>query len=263
MSTWEGAGVVVTGAARGIGRAIAQRLHAEGSRLVLADVLTDQLAETASDLGAFTVEGNCASEAGARRLVQRAREHLGEVDCFVGNAGIARGDGLDGSSEEDWADTFEVNVMAHVRATRLLLPDWLERGRGRYVLTCSAAGLLTILGQPTYAVTKHAAEAYAEWLSVTYGHRGIDVHAICPQGVLTDMYPGTGDGGQADIIGHDGALQPADVAEALIRAVDAGEFLVLPHPEVRGYFAARATKTDAWLHGMQRLQARLDETPST
>jgi NAD(P)-dependent dehydrogenase (short-subunit alcohol dehydrogenase family) len=261
MSTWEGAGVVVTGGARGIGRAIAERLHAEGARLVLADVLSDPLAETASALDAFAVEGDCASEVGARRLVTRAREHLGEIDCFVGNAGVARGEALDGSSEHDWADSWEVNVMAHVRATRLLLPQWLERGRGRYVLTASAAGLLTILGQPTYAVSKHAAEAYAEWLAVTYGHRGIDVHAICPQGVLTDMYPGVGDGAQADVIGHDGALQPADVAEALVRAVDAGEFLVLPHPEVRDYFAFRGTKTDAWLRGMQKLQARLDDSP--
>lgn len=260
MSVWDGAGVVITGAARGIGRAIAERLRAEGARLVLSDVLTDPLNETASALGAYAVHGDCASEAGARRLVDQARQHLGAIDCFVGNAGIARGDGLAGSSEQDWADTFEVNVMAHVRATRLLVPDWLERGHGRYVLTASAAGLLTILGQPTYAVTKHAAESYAEWLAATYGHRGINVHAICPQGVLTDMYPGTGDGGQADVIGHDGALQPADVAEALVRAVDAGEFLVLPHPEVRDYFAFRAGKTDAWLRGMQKLQTRLDDT---
>ena len=162
MSTWEGAGVVVTGAARGIGRAIAERLHAEGARLVVADVLTDPLNDTAAALDAFAVEGDCASELGARRLVERARQHLGGIDCFVGNAGVSRGDGLHGSSEQDWADSFEVNVMAHVRASRLLIPHWLERGHGRFVLTASAAGLLTILGQPTYAVTKHAAESYAE-----------------------------------------------------------------------------------------------------
>lgn len=263
MSTWSGAGVVVTGAARGIGRAIAERLRAEGARLVVADVLSDPLAETAAQLDALAVQGDCASDAGARRLVDRAQDHLGEIDCFVGNAGVARGDGLHGSSDQDWADSWEINVMAHVRATRLLLPRWLERGQGRYVLTASAAGLLTILGQPTYAVSKHAAESYAEWLSATYGHRGIDVHAICPQGVLTDMYPGTGDGGQADVIGHDGALQPADVAEALVRAVEADEFLVLPHPEVRDYFAYRGSKTEAWLRGMQKLQARLDEHDPT
>lgn len=260
MSTWDGTGVVITGAARGIGRAIAERLHAEGARLVLADVLEDPLAETAAALNVPAVAGDCASDEGARRLVDQAREHLGEIDCFIGNAGIARGDGLDGSSEHDWADSWEVNVMAHVRATRLLLPRWLERGSGRYVLTASAAGLLTVLGQPTYAVTKHAAESYAEWLAVTYGHRGVNVHAICPQGVLTDMYPGTGDGGVADIIGNDGALPPAAVAEALVRAVEAGEFLVLPHPEVRDYFAYRGTKTDSWIRGMQKLQTRLDES---
>ncbi|WP_026181191.1 SDR family oxidoreductase [Demetria terragena] len=260
MSTWTDKGVVVTGAARGIGRAIAERLHAEGARLVVADILSDPLAETASALDAFAVSGDCSSDLGARRLVDRAQDHLGQIDCFIGNAGIARGEGLDGSSDDDWADSWEVNVMAHVRATRLLLPGWLERGEGRYVLTASAAGLLTILGQPTYAVTKHGAEAYAEWLAATYGHRGVKVHAICPQGVLTDMYPGTGDGGLADVIGHDGALPPAAVADALIAAVEADEFLVLPHPEVRNYFAYRGTKTDSWLRSMQKLQQRLDES---
>lgn len=260
MQDWQGAGVVVTGAARGIGAAIAERLQAEGARLVVADVLAEPLQQVADRLGAHPVAGDAASPEGVRALVDAATDHLGEIDVWVGNAGIARGESLAGSSEQDWADSWQVNVMAHVRAAELLVPRWLERGSGRFVVTASAAGLLTILGQPTYAVTKHGAEAFAEWLAATYGHRGIAVHAICPQGVLTDMYPGPGDGELADVIGHDGALQPADVAEALVRTVAAEEFLVLPHPEVKDYFAFRGAQTDKWLRGMQRLQQRVDQT---
>ncbi|AKU17870.1 SDR family oxidoreductase [Luteipulveratus mongoliensis] len=263
MALWDDKGVVVTGAARGIGRAIATRLHAEGARLVLADVLEEPLAETAASLNAVAVAGDCASEAGAARLVDAARAELGTIDVWVGNAGVLRGLDLDGTDEADWALSWDVNVMAHVRAARLLLPDWLERGEGRYVVTASAAGLLTMLGAPAYSVTKHATESFAEWLAATYGHRGVKVHAICPQGVRTDMYDQPGSTVLADIVGHDGALSPDDVADALVNAVAAEQFLVLPHEEVGGYFAFRANQTDKWLAGMQTLQARVDDASAT
>ncbi|TWE11589.1 SDR family oxidoreductase [Rudaeicoccus suwonensis] len=258
MADWQDKGVVVTGAARGIGRAIATRLRDEGARVVIADVLEEPLRETAESIGAHAVSGDCASAGGVQHLITQATAQLGEIDVWVGNAGIARGEGL-ASTEAEWAASWEVNVMAHVRAAQLLIPGWLERGHGRFVVTASAAGLLTILGQPTYAVTKHGAEAFAEWLAASYGHRGIKVHAICPQGVRTDMYPGPGDGALAEVIGHDGALQPEDVATALVETIEREEFLVLPHPEVRDYFGFRGANTDKWLSGMQRLQGRIDE----
>ncbi|WP_265445726.1 SDR family oxidoreductase [Flexivirga meconopsidis] len=259
MTEWTDRAVVVTGAARGIGAAIAQRLADEGARIVVTDVLPRDLAQTAEAIGAHPVTADIGTEDGVRSVVDQARAHFGrDIDVWVGNAGVAQGEGLD-SSETEWASSWEINVLAHVRAARLLVPGWLERGHGRFVVTASAAGLLTILGQPTYAVTKHGAEAFAEWLAASYGHRGIDVHAICPQGVRTDMYPGPDDGALAAVIGHDGALQPADVADALVKAVAAKEFLVLPHPEVKDYFAFRASNTDKWLSGMQRLQARVDQ----
>lgn len=259
QDAWRDQGVVVTGAARGIGEAIARRLHQEGARLVVADVLVDELQQVADELGAVAVSGDVSSADGVRRVIDAAQEALGGIDVWVGNAGIARGAGLGGTSPADWADSWEVNVMAHVHAAEQLLPTWLERGRGRFVVTASAAGLLTILDQPAYAVTKHGAEAFAEWLAASHGHRGIEVHAICPQGVLTDMYPGPAEGNLAAVIGHDGALPPSAVADALVAAVQDGRFLVLPHPEVADYFAFRAAATDKWLRGMQRLQQRVDE----
>lgn len=260
---WRDRGVVVTGAARGIGAAIARRLHAEGARLVLADLLADTLQPVADELGAVAVPVDVSDAEDIRRLVSVAEETLGGIDVWVGNAGIARGAGLEGTSPADWADSWDVNVMAHVHAAESLLPTWLARGTGRFVVTASAAGLLTILDQPAYAVSKHGAEAFAEWLAASYGHRGISVHAICPQGVLTDMYPGPAEGNLAAVIGHDGALPPEAVADALVDAVHEDRFLVLPHPEVADYFAFRANATDKWLRGMQRLQHRVDEARTT
>ena len=147
--------------------------------------------------------------------------------------------------------------MAHVRASRELLPAWLERGRGCFVVTASAAGLLTMLGTATYSVTKHAAESYAEWLAATYAHRGLVVHCICPQGVRTRMLAESGDAGK--VVLQDAAIEPEQVAEALLEGMAAGKFLILPHPEVHGYYQMRATDPDRWLRGMNRMQQRIEE----
>ena len=189
-------------------------------------------------------------------LVDAARAHLGGIDIWFANAGIDRGHGLQ-ASEEDWAAALQVNVLAHVRAARLLVPEWVERGAGRFVVTASAAGLLTMLGSPTYSVSKHAAVAFAEWLSATYRHRGVVVQVICPQGVKTRMLEDAGP--LQGLLSHDTALAPEDVAEATWQALQDNRFLVLPHPEVAGYYANRATGTDRWLAGMNKLQRRLEE----
>ena len=251
-----GAGAVVTGAAGGIGRALAARLAAEGCRVVVNDLDAERLAATAAELGVHAVLGDCSSEQGVAALVAAARDHLGGIDAWFGNAGLDRGRGLE-TSEADWAASHEVNVMAHVRAARLLVPEWLERGRGRYVVTASAAGLLTMLGAPAYSVTKHAAVAFAEWLAVTYRHRGIGVHAICPQGVRTDMLARSGP--LQDLLSQDAALAPEQVADATWTAMAQDRFLVLPHPEVAGYYLTRAGETDRWIGGMNRLQRGLED----
>jgi NAD(P)-dependent dehydrogenase (short-subunit alcohol dehydrogenase family) len=249
-----GSTAVVTGAAGGIGRAIANRLAAEGFRLVLADL--DARVETmASDLGAVGVVGDCASEPGVARLVDTAWGALGRVDVFFANAGTDVGRGLD-SPDSAWATALEVNVLAHVRAARLLVPRWLQKGGGRFVVTASAAGLLTMLGSAPYSVSKHGAVAFAEWLRATYGHRGIVVQAVCPQGVRTRMLDQAGP--LRDLLTRDRALEPEDVAGVVWDALQDDTFLVLPHPEVAGYYRARATDPDAWLAGMGRLQAKLD-----
>jgi NAD(P)-dependent dehydrogenase (short-subunit alcohol dehydrogenase family) len=249
-----GSAAVVTGAAGGIGRAIAKRLAAEGFRLVLAD-LDNAVESVARELHAAAVVGDCASEAGVTRLVDAAMAELGVVDVFFANAGTDVGRGLD-SPESAWATALEVNVLAHVRAARLLVPRWLDAGTGRFVVTASAAGLLTMLGSAPYSVSKHGAVAFAEWLRATYGHRGIVVQAICPQGVKTRMLEEAGP--LKELLSRDRALEPDEVADAVWNALQGDAFLVLPHPEVAAYYQARAADPDRWLAGMTRLQAKLD-----
>lgn len=254
--TVDGQGVVVTGAGHGIGRAVATRMAGEGARVVVNDLDADAARAVAEEIGGHAAPGDAATETGVEALVAEACSRLGDVDIWFANAGIDRGHGLE-APEEDWAALLEVNVMAHVRAARLLVPRWVERGKGRFVVTASAAGLLTMLGSPTYSVSKHAAVAFAEWLSATYRHRGVVVQAICPQGVRTRMLDQAGP--LQDLLSHDTALAPEDVAEAVWQGLQDDRFLILPHPEVQGYYERRATNTDAWLAGMNRLQQRLEE----
>jgi len=251
-----GAGVVVTGAGAGIGRALARGLAAAGARVVVNDLDTEAATAVATDIGGFPAPGDVSTEAGVRGLVDAARDYLGEIDIYCSNAGVAVGTGPD-SPDAVWQQSWEVNVLAHVRASRELLPAWLERGRGRFVVTASAAGLLTMLGTATYSVTKHAAESYAEWLAATYGHRGLVVHCICPQGVRTSMLAQSGQAGQ--VVLQDAAIEPEQVADALLEGMATGRFLILPHPEVAGYYQMRATDPDRWLRGMNRMQQRIEE----
>jgi NAD(P)-dependent dehydrogenase (short-subunit alcohol dehydrogenase family) len=251
-----GAGVVITGGGGGIGGALARRFAAEGARVIVADLDGDAAARVASEVGGIAIVGDVASEAGVERLITAAKAELGVIDLFCANAGIAPAGGPE-APEDVWADAWDINVMAHVRAAKLLLPDWLDRGRGHFLATVSAAGLLTLVGSAPYAVTKHGALAFAEWLSATYRHRGITVQAICPQGVRTNMLADTGDSGQLILAAT--AIEPGQVADEVMRSLDDGRFLVLPHPEVADYYVARATDTDRWLKGMNRLQQKVEQ----
>ncbi|MFD8380147.1 SDR family oxidoreductase [Streptomyces sp. NPDC059679] len=246
-----GARTVVTGAGGGIGAALARRFAAEGARVVVNDLDADKAKAVAEGIGAVAVPGD------ASRVVPEARAALGGgIDIYCANAGVAPVGGPE-ADELLWADAWDVNVMAHVRAARELLPEWLERGSGRFVSTVSAAGLLTMVGSAPYSVSKHAALAFAEWLSTTYRHRGVSVHAICPQGVRTDMLRATGATG--DLILVPTAIEPEQVADALFDGIAQERFLILPHPEVAEYYAARATDTDRWLTHMNHLQRKVEE----
>lgn len=263
MRSVAGAGVVVTGAGSGIGAALARRFAALGARVVVNDVREQAAADVAASCAgpgqATAVGGDAASEQGVAALIDAARAKLGEIDLYCANAGVAR-TGSDQAGEADWADSWQVNVMAQVRAAGLLLDRWLERGSGHLICTVSAAGLLSMPGAAPYAVTKHAALAYAEWLSLTYRHRGLTVQAICPQGVRTAMLDGSDP--MAERLLGPSAIAPEDVADTVIEAMADERFLILPHPEVAEMYAGRAADPDRWLTGMNRLQQRLEDEPA-
>lgn len=248
----QGAGVVVTGAGGGIGAALARRFAAGGAKVVVNDLDAARAAAVAEEIGGIALPGDASA------IADEARDALGgAVDVYCANAGLASG-GSEAAGEEVWAQAWDVNVMAHVRAAEALLPHWLERGAGRFVSTVSAAGLLTMIGAAPYSVTKHGAYAFAEWLSLTYRHCGIKVHAICPQGVRTDMLAATGSAG--DLVLQPTAIEPEDVADALFKGIEEDRFLILPHPEVAGFYQARAADPDRWLTGMNHLQRKWEET---
>jgi NAD(P)-dependent dehydrogenase (short-subunit alcohol dehydrogenase family) len=237
--------VVVTGGAGGIGSALAERALEEGAARVIAADLS------APDLPGITgVACDVTSEADTRALLDEA----GPVDVFFANAGVAIGED-EQTDWETWDTAFGVNIRAHLIAARALVPGWLERGSGCFVATASAAGLLTQIGSAPYAVTKHAAVAFAEWLSVTYGDRGIHVSCICPMGVDTAMLNRTRDTSAGAAVTTAGAVLPPEaVADAVVEALADERFLVLPHPEVLEFFRRKGSDYDRWLAGMRRLR---------
>ncbi len=260
MTIVNGAGAVVTGGGGGIGRAMARRLAADGARVVVNDLDTAAAEAVAAEIGGLAVPGDAGSEQGVAELVQAAAGFLGEIDIYCSNAGTGGGTGAE-TPDDVWQRVWEVNTMAHVRAARALLPGWLARGSGTFVVTASAAGLLTMLGAAPYSVTKHAAVGFAEWLAATYQHRGLAVHCVCPQGVRTQMLANSGRAGEVVLAGA--AIEPEQVADALAAALADGRFFVLPHPEVHDYYVGRATDTDRWLRGMSRLQQRIEAAEET
>jgi NAD(P)-dependent dehydrogenase (short-subunit alcohol dehydrogenase family) len=258
MKSVTGAGIVITGGGSGIGAALAQRFAAEGGRVVVNDLNADAAKAVAASCGAVPVAGDAAGADGVAALIAAARQELGEIDLYCANAGIASTGGP-AAPDADWDASWQVNVMAHVRAARLLIDPWLERGSGHLICTVSAAGLLTMLGTAPYSVTKHAALGFAEWMAITYGHRGITVQAICPMGVRTGMLDGS-DPVAEKILG-DSVIQPEVVAGAVIAGIADGRFLILPHPEVARMYAGRAAEPDRWRHGMNNIQRSLEEDP--
>ncbi|OOG49734.1 SDR family oxidoreductase [Polaromonas sp. C04] len=244
---------IVTGAASGIGAGLARRFAAEGARgVVVADINLERAEGVARGLGpvALAVRCDVSREADIQALVAAARQRFGQVDIYMSNAGILGRVG--GFELEDalWDKMWQIHGMAHVWAARAVVPEMAARGEGYFVVTASAAGLLNIVESAPYGVTKHAAVAFAEWLRIAYGRRGVRVSCLCPQSVQTDMV--TGDGGSA---GHDGILTPEQVASEVVATLHDEKFLVLPHPEVLQYFRNKGQDYDRWIGGMQKLHA--------
>ena len=254
----DGKCVVVTGAAGGIGAALARRFAAEGARgVVVADRDASRHRAVAGEIARARVarwpcRATSRRSRSSRRWSTRPRRASGRSTCSARTRASSRS-AAPTRPTHDWQLSLDVNVMAHVYAARILVPRMLERGGGYLLQTASAAGLLTQLGSAPYSVTKHAALALAEWLAITYGDQGLKVSVLAPQAVRTAMTAGVVDGGVA---GVDGMLEPDAVADAVVAGLDAESFLILPHPQVLEYFRRKASDYERWLRGMRRLQAR-------
>jgi NAD(P)-dependent dehydrogenase (short-subunit alcohol dehydrogenase family) len=251
---------VVTGAAHGIGRALCVRFAKEGALIVAADRDAAGAEEVARLTGGEAAATDVSREADIAALVRSTLSRRGRIDLFVSNAGIAASGGPE-APDADWQRLWSVNVMAHVWAARHALPSMLARREGYLLATASAAGLLSSIGSAPYAVTKHAAVAFAEWLAITYGDQGIRVSCLCPQGVRTDLLAQvSGQPGGKAILASGRVLEPEEVAEATVQGLAGERFLILPHPEVAAFMRHRATDHERWLAAMRGLQREVGST---
>jgi NAD(P)-dependent dehydrogenase (short-subunit alcohol dehydrogenase family) len=253
-----GSVAVVTGAGGGIGAALATRFAADGASVVVADLDGEAARSVAARIGGVPETLDVADAAAVTDLVERTVGRFGRVDLFCANAGITTELGLD-APDALWQRSFEVNVMAHVHAARAVVPHMLASGGGHFLATASAAGLLTAPADAPYSVTKHATVGFAEWLAIAYGDRGLGVSVLCPMGVATPMLLGPLEAGVASaraVAASGEILSPEAVADAVVKGLAAGEFLILPHPEVGTFWAKKAARPDRWLAAMRGLAGR-------
>lgn len=242
---------VVTGAASGIGRAAAIRFAKEGAAgIVAADLNEKGLQDLATEIPVLAVPCDVGSEREIGELVRAAQDRFGRIDVYFSNAGVLSRGGPE-APDEDWERSWRIHVMAHVWAARAVLEPMMRRGGGYFLVTASAAGLLNIVESAPYGVTKHAAVAFAEWLAIAYGRRGLRVSCLCPQLVRTGMMSS-----EQTSAGVDGVLSAEQVADEIVNVMREEKFLILPHPQVLAYLRAKTADYDRWLGGMQKLYLR-------
>jgi NAD(P)-dependent dehydrogenase (short-subunit alcohol dehydrogenase family) len=253
--------VVVTGGGNGIGKAMCEAFHRAGaSRVVVADIDADAARAVAGPIDGAAFKCDVGKEADILHVIEETERQFGPIALFCSNAGI--GGGFDplsvnagGSSDEPWQRSWAVHVMAHVYAARHLIPRMKARGGGYFLNTISAAGLLSQVGSPAYSTTKHAAVGFAENLAISHRADNIKVSILCPQGVDTNMLRSIPRGPQSG----DGDLSPEQVAQDVLKGLEAETFVILPHPQVLGYMRKKTENYDRWIGGMAKIQAKMRE----
>ncbi len=243
--------IIVTGGASGIGQGLCRRFTRESAKkVIVADVNETGAKTVADEIKGIAMTCDVRKEEDIINLVSFTEKKFGSIDLFCSNAGIIVLGGVE-AGNEDWQRIWEINVLSHVYAARAVIPGMIKHGGGAFMITASAAGLLSQIGSLPYSVTKHAAVGLAENISITYGDQGIKVFLLCPQAVQTEM---TRQGGGVAAV--DGMMPPEQLANTVIEGFKREEFLILPHPEVKTYMQRKTADYDRWLHGMRRLQAR-------
>ncbi len=256
--------VVVTGGANGIGQALCEVFHREGaSKVIVADLDGARAKAVANSIGGAAFACDVGQESDIQHLIEETEKQFGPIELFCSNAGIGGGfdplsENAGGTSNEPWAKSWAIHVMAHVYAARHLIPRMKARGGGYFLNTISAAGLLSQVGSAAYSTTKHAAVGFAENLAISHKAHNIRVSILCPQGVETNMLRDLPKGPQSG----DGNLTPEEVAESALQGIDRETFLILPHPQVIDYMRKKTDNYDRWIGGMAKLQAAAREAHS-
>lgn len=251
--------VVITGAGSGIGRAMAMRFKAEGAKHIIAvDINAENAQATADRVGGRAMTADVSSEPDIARVIEETESTIGPIDLFCSNAGVGIAPALD-SPNHEWQQSWDINLMAHVYASRHLVPKMVGRGGGYFLITSSAAGLLNQIGGASYGVTKHAAVGFGEWLAIHYQHQGIKVSMLCPQAVRTAMTtsPDTKESAQIQSASVDGMIEPEEAMESVIQGLKDESFLILPHAVVLDYMRSKTANYDRWIGGMNKFMRSL------
>ena len=247
---------VITGGASGIGAACARAFAAEGARVVVTDINIEDANRVAEEINGLAIACDVSVESEVNALVKETEQQLGDIDLFFNNAGVATGGDPLSTPLETWQSQWEINVMAHVYATRAVLPSMLSRGEGYLLHTASMAGILTTHGNLTYATTKHAVVGLAEWLSITYHDKGVRVSLLAPLGVRTPMLGNTDSPFAATAA--DPVKEPEEVAQMVVSAIEEERFLILTDEVAQTWMDRKATDLERWLGGMRRLQGKIE-----
>ena len=253
----QGRVTVITGGASGIGAACARAFSLEGAKVVIADVNVEGASAVADDIGAIAIACDVGKEEDVGALVEMTEAEVGKIDVFFSNAAVATGGDPISTPVDTWQQQWQINVMGHVYAVRAVLPAMLTRGEGYLVHTASMAGILTSQGNVTYATTKHAVVGLAEWLSITYHDQGIRTSLLAPLGVNTPMLGGGNSPFARAAAGP--VKEPEDVADMVVRAIRDERFLILTDEIAQTWMERKTNDLDRWLHGMRRLQRKIDE----
>ena len=245
--------VLVTGGANGIGKALCERFADEGARkIIVADLDLANAQMVAADVDGLAIELNVSNEAQIRQAIERVLSEFGQIDLVCSNAGIGGAEGCLEVSNDVWQTIYEVNVLSHLYLSRAVFPSMLERGAGYFLITASAAGLLTHPTAAPYVVSKHAAVAFAEWLSIAYFDQGIKISCLCPQGVKTDLIA-SAEGEPENFLMAE-AITAEECADAVVKGLESEKFLILPHTEVAQYIVNKAENYDRWLHSLRKIR---------
>ena len=253
----QGRVTVITGGASGIGAACARAFSMEGAKVVIADVNVEGARAVADDIGAIAIACDVGKEEDVGALVEMTEAELGKIDVFFSNAAVATGGDPISTPVDTWQQQWQINVMGHVYAVRAVLPAMLTRGEGYLVHTASMAGILTSQGNVTYATTTHAVVGLAEWLSITYHDQGIRTSLLAPLGVNTPMLGGGNSPFARAAAGP--VKEPEDVADMVVRAIHDERFLILTDEIAQTWMERKTNDLERWLHGMRRLQRKMDE----